>query len=232
MKFSEAPDPRKLIPPYAPYRSFRNYLDSLKQGIPSQIDRSVMRNMSGALQSQLAATLRYLGLVNIAGQPTERLSRVVNSEGPERKTALHDLAKAAYPYLFQGFDLKTATPKMLADKFAEMNAGGGTIGKCVGFFISLAKEAEIPLAPHLVVTRGNRTGKPRRFKPDQQNPQTTNGPEGMPLAYEVTSMPWNQLLLSKFPSFDPTWPDEVKTKWFDGFHRLMRQGPEAKEKEK
>src|ERR1700691_4993636 len=92
MKFSEGPDPHKLVPPYAPYRSFRNYLESLKQGIPSQIDRSVMRNMSGALQSQLSAALKYLGLVNAVGQPTDRLSRIVHSEGVERSNALRDVA--------------------------------------------------------------------------------------------------------------------------------------------
>jgi hypothetical protein len=32
---------------------------------------------------------------------------------------------------------------------------------------------------------------------------------------------WQQLLLSKFPSFDPAWPDDVKTKWFEGFNQLM-----------
>jgi hypothetical protein len=34
--------------------------------------------------------------------------------------------------------------------------------------------------------------------------------------------PWAEQLLSKFPQFDPTWPDEVKLKWFDGFDRLMK----------
>jgi hypothetical protein len=29
-------------------------------------------------------------------------------------------------------------------------------------------------------------------------------------------------LLSKFPRLDPTWPDEVKLKWFDAFDRLMK----------
>jgi hypothetical protein len=217
-----------MVPPYAPYRSFRNYIDSLKQGIPSQIDRSVMRNMSGALQSQLSSALRYLGLVSANGQPTDRLSRIVHSEGNERATATRDIAVAAYPFLFQGFDLKTATPKMLSDKFASMNASGGTIGKCVAFFISMAKDAEIPLAPHLIVMRGNRTGKPRRFRAEPQVPPSANGEPPLTPA-EMSSMPWAQMLLSKFPSFDPSWPDEVKTKWFDGFHRLMRQGPEVKE---
>jgi hypothetical protein len=230
MKMSEAPDPHKLVPPYAAYRSFRNYIDSLRQGIPSQIDRSVMRNMSGALQSQLAATLRYLGLVNALGQPTDRLSRVVHSEGSERTGVFRDIAKVAYPFLFDGFDLKSATPKMLSDKFASMNASGGTIGKCVAFFIALAKDGEIPLAPHLLVKRGNRTGKQRRFKSESPQPQIPNGNESPQTPLDIASMPWNQLLLSKFPSFDPSWSDEVKSKWFDGFHRLMRQGLEVKEK--
>jgi hypothetical protein len=229
MKLAQAPDPKKLVPPYAPYRSFRNYLESLKQSIPSQIDRSVMRNMSGALQSQLAATFRYLGLVSPTGAPTDRLSRVVNSEGAERKAALQDIAKASYPFLFQGFDLRTATPKMLADRFAQMNASGGTIGKCVAFFTSLAKDAEIPLAPHLLVMRGNRIGKPRRPKAEPSSSQAASPPAG-PSPAELAAMPWKQLLLSKFPSFDPTWSDEVKAKWFDGFHRLMRQGLDEKEK--
>lgn len=230
MKLETAPDPKKMAPPYAPYRSFRNYLESLRQGIPSQIDRSVMRNMSGALQSQLTATMRYLGLINASGQPTDRLSRLVNSEGIERQAALGDVAKAAYPYLFHDFTLKTATPKMLADKFAEMNASGATVGKCVAFFTSLAKEAEIPLAPHLLVLRGNRTGKPRRPKVEQHTPPPLPAANSAQPQGDPASMPWNQLLLSKFPSFDPSWPDEVKSKWFDGFHRLMRQGAEGKDK--
>lgn len=230
MKLSEGPDPSKLVPPYAPYRSFRNYIDSLKQGIPSQIDRSVMRNMSGALQSQLSATLKYLGLVNGAGQPTDRLSRIVHSEGAERSAALRDVAKAAYPFFFQGFDLKAATPKMLSDKFSDMNASGGTVGKCMAFFIGLAKDAEIPLAPHLLVMRGNRSGKPRRVKQGVQSALPANGAEPTLTPAEIVTMPWKQLLLSKFPSFDPAWSPEVQAKWFDGFHRLMRQGPEEKEK--
>lgn len=230
MKISPGPDVHKMVPPYAPYRSFRNYIDSLKQGIPSQIDRSVMQSMSGALQSQLTSTMRYLGLVNSSGQPTDRLSRIVHSEGAERKAALQNVAKSAYPYLFDNFDLKTATPKMLNDKFTGMNASGGTVGKCVAFFIALAKDAEIPLAPHLLVSmRGNRAGRPRRVKQEHPVP-APNPAEPSFTPAEVAAMPWKQLLLSKFPSFDPSWSDEVKAKWFDGFHRLMRQGPEEKEK--
>jgi len=31
-------------------------------------------------------------------------------------------------------------------------------------------------------------------------------------------------LLEKFPTFDPTWPDEIKAKWFEGYERLLGLG--------
>ena len=27
--------------------------------------------------------------------------------------------------------------------------------------------------------------------------------------------------MSKFPQFDPAWPDDVKIKWFDAFKQMM-----------
>jgi hypothetical protein len=38
---------------------------------------------------------------------------------------------------------------------------------------------------------------------------------------------WPQLLLSKFPTFDPAWPDDVKSKWFNAFDKLMKTKPEG-----
>jgi len=34
---------------------------------------------------------------------------------------------------------------------------------------------------------------------------------------------WNEMLLTKFPSFDPTWSDEVKLKWFAAFDELLKR---------
>ena len=81
----ESPNPPTVtaplaVPPYVPYRSFRNFIDTLKQGIPARIDRSVMGTMSGALQSQLTTTLKYLDLIAPTGQPKEALAKLVNSE--------------------------------------------------------------------------------------------------------------------------------------------------------
>jgi hypothetical protein len=213
------------VPPYVPYRSFRNFIDSLKQGIPARIDRSVMGSMSGALQSQLTTTLRYLGLTKSTGQPTDLLAKLVNSEGPEHVSVMHDIVTASYPFLFQedDFDLKSATPRMLEEKFAEMGASGGTLDKCMLFFLSAARDAGIETSHHLKNgrTRAPRTQGRRPNRLIELASQADGSDES-----DSGDMSWAQMLLSKFPSFDPSWPDEVKAKWFDGFHRLMRMKEE------
>lgn len=207
------------IPPYAPYRSFRNFIDSLKQAIPGRIDRSVMPSMSGALQSQLTAALRYLELVSSAGHPTTLLSRLVNSEGPERAKVLRELLTKSYPFLFESFDLKTATPRMVDEQFANVGASGGTIDKCVVFFLSAAKDAGVELSPHL---KTNRQRTQRRPRTRVINMVATTDDDAM--ESDSGEMSWAQMLLSKFPSFDPSWPDDVKAKWFEAFDKLMKQG--------
>lgn len=212
---------QQAVPPYVPYRTFHNFIDSLKQAIPSRIDRSVMPSMSGALQSQLTAGLRYLGLIGQTGQPSPALSQLVHSEGPERANILRSIVGKAYPFLFDHFDLKTATPRMVEEQFAKAGASGGTIDKCVLFFLSAAKEAGIELSPHL---KGNRPRVQRRPRSSRSSltDGITEAPGFGPDSSEPAEISWAQMLLSKFPSFDPAWPDEVKAKWFDGFHRLMR----------
>jgi hypothetical protein len=211
------------VPPYVPYRSFRNFTDSLKQGIPARIDRSVMPSMSGALQSQLMSALRYLSLVTSSGHPTETLITFVNSEGTERVEALKKILAGGYPFLRKPFELKTATPRMIEEQFANAGASGGTIDKCINFFIAAAKEAEITLSPHLTSTRTGRS--PRRARTARVTNQTVvNESAAEPSSSGMGELSWAQLLLSKFPSFDPGWPDDVKAKWFDAFDKLMKQG--------
>ena len=214
------------VPPYVPYKSFRNFVDSLKQGIPARIDRSVMSNMSGALQSQLTTTLRFLGLTKDTSNPTELLALLVNSEGPARTKILSQILHASYPFLFDGFALTTATPRMLEEKFAEQGASGGTLDKCTNFFLAAAKEAQIELSPHLKNQRANRAprARARQNRPSDLNGAPEEFHENGASYADGGSLTWEQMLLSKFPSFDPSWPDDVKTKWFDAFDKLMKQG--------
>src|SRR4030042_3837851 len=109
-----------IIPPYVPFKTFQNFLDSLKVGIPSRIDRSVISSFSGTVQSQLTGALKYLNLISENGLPSETLSRLVNSEGAERQKILRDILKKSYPFLFQdGINLERITLNHLQELFPQ-----------------------------------------------------------------------------------------------------------------
>lgn len=220
----------KVIPPYLSYKTFRSFVESLKVGIPGRIDRSVLSSLSGANQSWLLGALRFLDLTTADGKPTDRLRRLVESEGAERQKRLQELTRSAYPTLFRdGFHLSTATPRQLEEAFAALGPSGDTVRRCVTFFVGLAKDAELQVSPHIKkATRAARIPKRRRSTngaplSNGGSLDAINQSDSRPTA-ESRPTSWAELLAAKFPSFDPTWPDDVKTKWFDGFARLMEKG--------
>jgi hypothetical protein len=209
---------RSPIPPYVAYKTFKSFLEGLKVSIPSRIDRSVMGSYSGAVQAQLLQSLKFFGLIGTNGHPKERLQQLVHSEGPGREKLLNELVRAGYPQLFTGdFDLMKATSGQLAEQFG---ASGETVRKCIAFLLPLLKDAGVSISPHIkgAPKRTNGT-KRRRVVLLQETPAATAAP--LPPAAAVG---WSELLLSKFPSFDPAWPDDVKTRWFDSFEKLMQSG--------
>jgi hypothetical protein len=217
----------KRTPPVLAWRTMQNFFRSLKQGVPSRIDRSVMRSQSGAGQTQIIHALKYLGLIDEAGIPSPKLAHLVNSEGAEHQKALREVLTAAYPFLRDsGFNLKNATYNQLAEKFQKV-ATGDTVRKCMTFFIPAAKEAGIEMSSYIPdIGKRNISGKPRKQRAalknengDQNNRQQQNNAPKLP-----SVMSWHELLLSKFPAFDPNWPDDVKAKWFDSFTDLMARG--------
>jgi hypothetical protein len=99
--------------------------------------------------------------------------------------------------------------------------------------LKAAHGAGIKLSPHFKKVRSQQTAtKPRRkeapipkAKPSPSEEIETPYKDQPPQQSESDS--WENALLSKFPAFDPAWPDEVKSKWFDDFKALM----ELKKKE-
>ena len=77
----------------------------------------------------------------------------------------------------------------------------------------------VPLAP-----LENGPMRPPIEEPTKRKPDSVKSPppEHLDIPGNKDANTWADLLLSKFPTFDPNWPDEVKLKWFDGFERLMK----------
>lgn len=224
---NEKESTKKAIPPYVPYKTFINFLDNLRQGIPQRIDRSIppFKSMSGALQGQVRLALEYLKLIADSGETTEELKRLVYAEeGIEREQALKDILIPAYPFIFEeGLDFERATQRQLEERFAQAGATGDTLRKCVAFFQYAARGAGIKLSPHFKKVRGPRSGaaKPRRKEVSVPKAKSISSEESKIVYDSKSQHSWENVLLEKFPSFDPAWPDDVKSKWFDDFKTLM-----------
>jgi len=218
----------KPTPPYLSYATFKTFLGTLKQAIPGRIDKTVMTSFSGANQTQLLHALKYLKLIDANGVPQSTLVTLVKSEGPERHKIQQELLRAAYPFLNDPhFDLATATSGQLDEQFAKL-ATGDTVRKCKTFFLPAAKEAGLQVSPHIkeVGKRTPANGKARKARTSAVAPGAAAASPGSGPAAPPTpaAMGWHELLLAKFPSFDPAWPDDVKAKWFEGFQDLMKRG--------
>lgn len=216
---------KKLTPPYLSYKTFDNFLQRLKiSGIPSRIDRSVLGSYySGSNQILILTSLRYLNLTNDQGEPNEKLEKLVKSAESERKKILKEILVAAYPFIFQDKHLNKITFSQIKELFIGAGTQGETAKKSIRFFIAAARDAEVDLSPYLKKARisvprkiGPKTKHEDKLGVDQISTRQTIQGQG-------PSNDWQQLLLSKFPTFDPAWSDEVKKEWFAGFSKLMEE---------
>lgn len=220
---------RRRLPPYISYRTFRNFVDRLRQGIPARVDRSYWNEtLSGSTGTHLMTTLRFLGLIDAHGTPTSRLGRLASAKDDQRKEILREMAYEAYSFLLQGpLDFKTVTYAQLEEVF--QNTFGPSTSdvsrKCIKFFVALASDAEIPLSPFII----------KRFRPTRNSTGTkttskrrtrTNRDSIISQRLEQVARrgALDQMLVAKFPSFEPTWPNEVKLEWFKAFSELLKLG--------
>lgn len=211
----------KPVPPYLAYKTLKNFLRSLSQGLPSRIDKTVMPSLSGGAQSQILHALKYLNLIEHSGAPTPALEPLVKAQGEEFQAQFALAMRASYPFLRDSaFNLQTTTAGQLDEQFGKL-ASGDTIRKCVTFFLSAAIDNGIPLSPYLKAPkrRSSPNGKARKSRPASSAIDNSHAKDQPP---PPPSLSWQQMLLEKFPEFDPNWTTEVQAKWFEAFNKLMQ----------
>src|SRR5271166_2979904 len=159
-------------PPYTSYRTFRTFIEDLREhGVPSRIDRSVLTRFSGVVGTQLMHALRFLGLIEDHGRPTQRLKELVNAHGaahwPER---FSELLRHVYAPMF-AIDLETATPSQFNEAFRKaFPAADAVVQKCVTFFLYAAIDAGVPISGRVMKGRKPRSPTPRRKRPAAPSP--------------------------------------------------------------
>ncbi len=141
--------------PYVPFTTFLSALDRLAPKPPDVIDRGLFDSFSGAVQSQVVVTLRFLYLIDRQGRASSDLYKLV--EQPEsRAELLQKLLKGAYAQVFE-LDLKRASAKQLDGIIEQYNVSGATHRKAVSFFIKASQFAGIELSAFITARKGRAT---------------------------------------------------------------------------
>jgi hypothetical protein len=220
---------KKRSPPYVSYRSFLTLLEELQRGLPARIDRSYWGDkFSGSTGTQLMSALRFLNLVDAGGLPTRNLKELATARGASRTEILRKISQESFSFLMNdSFESETATYAQLEEVFNEVYQVDRDVArKCIKFFIELANDAGIPLSPF--ITKKSKSSKPAQIveKIPKKTMIRTNQNLSIPQNTELVPHPmsWKELLLTKFPSFDPTWPSDVQLKWFEAFDELLKRG--------
>jgi len=174
---------KRQTPPYLSFTTLNTFIDGLGVHMPTRIDKSLMKSMSGASQAALVSALDYLGLRD-GEKPSATLVKLANATGVERGPLWGDLITERYPFLFSNdFDLKRATQGELDEKFRDQGITGETIRKCVAFFVAASQAAGIEISPRFrsIKSRaprspGGRTRRPKREEKtsEQTRNQTTD----------------------------------------------------------
>ena len=221
---------RKHLPPYVSYRTFRNFIEGMQQQMPARIDRSYWSGiLSGSTGTQLMAALRFLGLVDASSRPTTRLKSLVSTKGEQRAALLREITTGAFGFALQGsLDPQNATYAQLEEVFHDtFQCTNEVARKCIKFFIALSSDAGISLSPF--ITKRIRPGHAHAVSGTKVTKKgasilTIRNSSVPQIRKEIPGRTfWNEMLLTKFPTFDPTWSDEVKLKWFAAFDELLKR---------
>jgi hypothetical protein len=217
---------RQRLPPYVSYRTFQNFLEGLQHGVPARIDRSYWSDrLSGSTGTQLMSALRFLRLIDANNVPTSQLKLLAQASGDQRAEVLKQVATEAFSFLMHGtLDLQSSTYAQLQEAFDNtFELTDGVSRKCVKFFVEMANAAGIPLSPFISKRlRSVRGSSGTKIVPKKIEGRA-NRKAAVPQQTEEVPFqtPWDRMLLAKFPTFDPTWTDEVKLKWFEAFDKLL-----------
>lgn len=220
-------DKKNPTPPYVPYKTLRNFIDKYKQGVPGRIDRELMGSMSGAAQSQVTVALKFLGFISDNNLTLPALRAFAAAEGEKRKELLQEILQESYPYLFEGFDLKTATASQLREAIEEnTSASGETVTRCIAFFKDAATDAGIQISPFITqkkprATNGFRKRSVTRQPNNGATPERKTPPEQHrpPIEAQNSLLLWG--LFQRLPKPGSVWPKEQRDQWTETLNNVL-----------
>lgn len=186
-------------PPYGSFKTARSFIDRLKRTVvPDHIDRGMMKGMSGDSQTETLSAFRFLKLVGEKDSSEESLRTLVASFGTDRWSAtLADVITTAYTPIIADLKLKTASAKMLTDRFRSYGLDGFMLARCIRFYLAVLKESQIEFSPLLKAptVKKSKSASQKSTKRNEGKDGAISGGNGgdgeemVPESYEVMPLP-------------------------------------------
>ena len=210
-------------PPYGAYKTFVNGVRSLAHDgrVVDRVDSSAVPNMSGSAKKLFLLSLEYFDLIAEDGSPSDQMKRMAINGDDVWKAEIRSLLEGFYskqiPILDRG------TPQQLRESFGEIPSS--TVTPAVRFLIHAAEDAGINVNPIIKKNRGGGRSAPRKNKRGQsaansggggpaEPPPSTPDPDG--------KLSMKELVVKKFPDFDPTWDEARQAAWFSAYEKLLK----------
>jgi hypothetical protein len=161
--------------------------------------------------------LKVLNLIDGEGRPAPVLERLVISEGDERRAVLRSVLERHYGPIF-ALDLERATKAQFSEAFKIFGGREGVLRKCENFFIHAAQDAGVELSQYILARRhssrrsmAQARGRTAPTQPSAAAPFAASQSPGQSIA---------ELILAKYPDFDPMWDSAVQERWLEGIAKL------------
>lgn len=139
--------------PYVSFKTLSSFIEEMREhGLPDQIDRSVMRKLSGNNQTQLILALKFLRLVTDAGEVTDgmRTLAIGATTEPDFKAALSKILDNAYAEIIGTVNVESASYKQVADRFRDAGkVDGETLQKAIRFYLKAIEYVGRSYSRHL-----------------------------------------------------------------------------------
>jgi hypothetical protein len=212
---------RVVPPPYFAFKTLTNMIVSMEEhGPPNRVDRSFLKGMSGAGQTQFIAGLKSLGLIGENGEVQPRLVDLVNNP-EERPSRIGQLLRERYPEAVE-LGKGNATTGELVEIFADYGVRGDTARKAIAFYLQAAKYAgDVPLSPSFRTPPNQRSGngKPRKQKaPETETETRREVPDGLPTGLH----PALAGLLGDIPKRGQTWTQAQHDDFMAAFKAVIK----------
>lgn len=215
-------DSRKPLPAYVSYKSFSRFIKGLRDThIPTRIDRSFLIGMSGSAQSALQGALLFLGLMDSTEKPTKALEAFILATGHEQGVKLKEMMLLAYPFLFDGIDLKRSTSGEVQEAFRKQGVSGSTAAKAIAFFLAAAKDAGIEVSknvkpPSVVRSAGTKRLASRVVDDEDDDEAQNNGGGFTPDVHPALAG-----ILMQLPAAGQSFPVKSRERFMKAFEAVL-----------